>query len=1481
MIRRLLRGLAAALVCCAPLYALAQTITVNTAFDPPMDACDDRVLCGGNGNGIEGDVGDLPGRDGVITFREAIHAANVTGGVQNITFSTPANTITILRQGPLPHFRDSGATITGRKHTFKGNAISASGGLVHGLVVAGNDITIEGLVFNQFPNVFPGTAGSVGTASAGIVLLGNGNTVRDCVSGTDAGGAVSVANGIGIAVFGAGNTIGPRNVFSGNTWYGVGLIGNGNRVFENTIGSTPLPRVIGNGHSGVAIWGQNNVVGPQFFFRLGPFFITFGNGNEIVGNGGGGTGGAVYSGVTIMGGVRNSVVANRIGVDPAAAAAQGNRGSGVSMQSASRFNTILGNTISGNGRQGVSVNASDDNTVDRNRIGTNARGAARIPNEHNGIYIGARSSRNKVLDNVISGNRLVGVVVQQSALNEISGNRIGTDDAGGAPLPNERAGIVMFDAAADNLAGPAPAPGGALGFLIYLRRPGMNIISANGQSGVFLYGSGTERNRIEQNRIGTDRAGGVDLGNVFSGVTIEDGAKDNRILDNLISGNDQQGVEIRGAGTDENRVERNLIGLKLAGDAELRNGGAGVYIHTDAAKNYIGYLGVDSGNWISGHDHNGIQIVHAEHNQIHGNIIGMDKAGGRAIANTSSGIWLRDNANRTEIGTAAAYTRNYVSGNGNNGVRITDSNGVKIFTAYIGTDKNGRAPVKNAGHGVDIEGASSDTEVGEVAMGNVISGNGGAGVRATGSGVVGTRVMANRIGVDEAGGTSLANVDGVYVADTLSTRIGEGGRRMNVISGNTGFGVRITLGAQNATVAGNHVGLDAGGGAAIANGLSGIYVGDGSRRITIGGGAGDGNWIAGNTQEGIIIAGQGGTETVGIFGNTIGLDRRNVARPNRGGVLVDSGARRIVIGAAGGRGNTISGNAQTGVTVRHNGTSGVDVHANLIGTDAAGAPRPNLTGVSIEDGATRVRVGGLGAGEANTIAFNAGNGVQVLGNPTDRNPIRGNRIFENGGLGIDLDGNGVDRPDAGDADAGPNEQMNAPSMCIGVDRTTGRVYLAGQLLHPAAGTADIDFYANTALDPTGIGEGRTYLGTMRANAAGRFGVRDITRAPLGVAPGTFITATATDANGNTSEFSTAIAIAFRSTARLVTDKVGNPDFNHWVVPRNLTVPGPAVDFDFTPTPDTAEIRARLGWRNATVDPANQLHASVSGDAPAEHQVQITVDGAPCYEDRAWVVWADVAGTITAAPAAVAGRVTPPAAGGPPGPGGAMRTSWTFAATIQPASLITARDRPDFNMPPVTPVPNFSAPHVGDGSMLGQPLLKWDISRQVRVRILSPTIGTNDLAGGGGTLYVGLPAANRIVPATPSAAADSYPAADLEGNDDSGPLREDNDPYTAPNVGQLTDSDRPTQPVVLNRAGRVGDLIEVRAHFRAFVRLEITGIWFRVSDYFPWRFHASMGKVYAPGDDAALMGGNGNGVQDPSEGHWEDNHSVSDATNNGW
>jgi hypothetical protein len=66
----------------------------------------------------------------------------------------------------------------------------------------------------------------------------------------------------------------------------------------------------------------------------------------------------------------------------------------------------------------------------------------------------------------------------------------------------------------------------------------------------------------------------------------------------------------------------------------------------------------------------------------------------------------------------------------------------------------------------------------------------------------------------------------------------------------------------------------------------------------------------------------------------------------------------------------------------------------------------------------------------------------------------------------------------------------------------------------------VELYASAAPDPSGFGEGETFLGTATADAKGRF----IATLPSGLA-GQWLTATSTDAAGNTSEFSEAVQVA--------------------------------------------------------------------------------------------------------------------------------------------------------------------------------------------------------------------------------------------------------------------------------------------------------------------------------------------------------------------
>ena len=84
--------------------------------------------------------------------------------------------------------------------------------------------------------------------------------------------------------------------------------------------------------------------------------------------------------------------------------------------------------------------------------------------------------------------------------------------------------------------------------------------------------------------------------------------------------------------------------------------------------------------------------------------------------------------------------------------------------------------------------------------------------------------------------------------------------------------------------------------------------------------------------------------------------------------------------------------------------------------------------------------------------------------------IVGNSIFSNGELGINLGPPDVTANDAGDGDAGPNNNQNYPVLAA----APGGVQ--GTFNSTPNGTFTIHYYGNTACDPSGNGEGQTFLG---------------------------------------------------------------------------------------------------------------------------------------------------------------------------------------------------------------------------------------------------------------------------------------------------------------------------------------------------------------------------------------------------------------------
>jgi hypothetical protein len=339
-------------------------------------------------------------------------------------------------------------------------------------------------------------------------------------------------------------------------------------------------------------------------------------------------------------------------------------------------------------------------------------------------------------------------------------------------------------------------------------------------------------------------------------------------------------------------------------------------------------------------------------------------------------------------------------------------------------------------------------------------------------------------------------------------------------------------------ILGCFIGVDAAGTAAFSNNRQGIYI-TAADGVVIGGTAlADRNLISGNLNIGMDVELGGLTGSIVVQGNLIGTNAAGTAAiPNNDGL--DTGTNGLggsitIGGSAANAGNVISGNAGRGINIGAFGTgTAFVIQGNLIGTDASGAqPLPNAN-IGVRADGNNIAVGGTAAGEGNVIAFNGGGGVTVDGGTYIGVSIRGNSIHDNGfgqigphGVGIDLSpltgGDGVTPNDAGDGDTGPNDLQNFPivSSATILGPSSG-TQVSGVLHSTPSTTFDLDFYANDACipHPHDFLQGRTYLGSSQVTTDGS-GNGPFTVAVAGtIQPGERVSATATDPNGSTSEFS--------------------------------------------------------------------------------------------------------------------------------------------------------------------------------------------------------------------------------------------------------------------------------------------------------------------------------------------------------------------------
>lgn len=409
-----------------------------------------------------------------------------------------------------------------------------------------------------------------------------------------------------------------------------------------------------------------------------------------------------------------------------------------------------------------------------------------------------------------------------------------------------------------------------------------------------------------------------------------------------------------------------------------------------------------------------------------------------------------------------------------------------IFTSFVGLtiDSNNNTIIGMTGfslfrYGIEINGNNNvlrnntifqalSAAVHITGGNNIIDRNslnsGGNGVWIRGEAATGNRVTGNTITGNHTYGVAIESsrnlVGGVSAAER------------NIISSNghtsgerNPVGADVFIGGSENTVQGNYIGVNA-----------------------------SGTQSTGSTADGVEVTGPFHL----IIGNLIsGHNYRSPALSQRpAGILVYGG----------------------------NETHDIAIFGNRIGTDASGLnPIPNQIGIRVAnflfDSYPHDIVIGSDAMPANSniIAFNEIEGIVIDPGSTGIRISR-NSIHSNGELGIDLNNDGVTLNDPGDADTGANNRQNFPVIQTVTGSATSTV-VSGRIDTQNPASITLEFFSSDTADLSGFGEGQRFEASARPDASGNFTVT--LRGGLG---GKFITATATDAFDNTSEFSQAVQV---------------------------------------------------------------------------------------------------------------------------------------------------------------------------------------------------------------------------------------------------------------------------------------------------------------------------------------------------------------------
>jgi CSLREA domain-containing protein len=940
---------------------------------------------------------------------------------------------------------------------------------------------------------------------------------------------------------------------------GILVISDNNRIEGNFVG----PGVDGitrslNTH-GIQVQGSDNTVGGT----------TPGARNLISANN--------RAGLFINGGAGgNFAQGNIIGLDRDGVGVNGSGRDGISIVDSP--NNVIGgtdpnarNVVSNNAFNGIVVaNAlSTGNVLQGNFVGTDVTGTVDVGNMFHGVLI-FQAPGNTVggsapgARNVCSGNTFAGVVLDQSSGCTVQGNILGSDPAGALAIGNGFSGLLILNSSntiATN-----------------------NLSAFNATGGVVIAEAGTG-NRVQSNAIFSNTGLGIDLALVLGPFGVGDGVTPNDAGDADGGTNNLQNFPVLSGADLNSNLEvtyavdssaanaayplaieffladpagqegRTLIGTDTYNDGDGTTVASFSPMATVVPGNSIVATATDTAGNTSE-----FSASIAVGGGVLPNVIFVNSTGDADDQNPFDGVCSTGNTvdGQPECTLRAAITHANAAAN------LDANTPDEIRFAIPPADpnhlyyRNDNVPGQVSLAEIATTAAADDTTIGDIdpdhphsfyriAPATLLP-------EVTGALIIDGFTQPGALANINPAGQGLnarlqVQVDADLLGDTPDGvfRISAGDSTVRGLNVSRFSGVAIALVEEGGNhVEGNFLGTDISGTIKFPDPTGPITIIDraavlalSSDNVVGGTSAAQRNLIAGLFRASAALL--SGNRNL-VQGNLIGTDRSGTTRLENTleFAVVITGGDNSVGGAIPQAGNVISG-SYGGVSIRQTfgqnppPATGNLIAFNVIGSDVTGSQDLGnvFTGIEILAADNTVQqnliafnevgieigipTGGMGQSSEPSAGPSAG--------PYDGNLITQNSMFGNLRLGIDLDANGLNFPqDNNDADTGGNALQNFPRFTAVTDLGPG-TRVEGFLQSTPSTGHRLEFFASDARDPSGFGEGRTYLGSADVNTDGAG--RANFSADLPAAPGgqPFISATATDIDANnTSEFSPAFPV---------------------------------------------------------------------------------------------------------------------------------------------------------------------------------------------------------------------------------------------------------------------------------------------------------------------------------------------------------------------